>query len=80
MSAVGECHIIKTPNSLTFVPEFPQRHIQVILLVNHTLYDYFLFVYLDCTALAYDGVQLLARPRSLAAFCSRTNYVPQDSF
>ena len=77
---VGEAAVIRTPNGFTIVPHFPLKHVQVLVLWTRTLLDYLLFVDLDCTALAYDGVQLLACPRSLAAFCSRTNYVQQDSF
>ncbi len=77
-ACVGECIMVRTPNSLTFVPHFPQRHIQIILLPTRTLSEMLLFADLDCTALAFDGRFVYGCDRSMRAHAAFCNYVTPD--
>ena len=77
-TAVGAHIVVKTPNSLTVIPDFPLKHIQIITLWNGSLAEYFDFVDLDCTALAFDGACVYGSPRALLAWTSRLNVVHPD--
>ena len=77
-TAVGAHIVVQTPNSLTVVPDFPQKHVQIITLWNRSLAEYFDFVDLDCTALAFDGARVYGSPRALLAWTSRLNVVHPD--
>ena len=77
-TAVGAHIVVQTPNGLTVVPDFPQKHVQIITLWNRSLAEYFDFVDLDCTALAFDGVRVYGSPRALLAWTSRFNVVHPD--
>ena len=48
---------------------------QVIVLWTRSLLDYLLFVDLDCTGLAYDGVSLYGTDRALLSHLSKYSYV-----
>ena len=76
--AVGPHIVIRTPNGLTVVPQFPQKHIQIITLYNHSLSEYLNFVDLDCTSMAYDGDRVFGSRRAVLAFAGRSNLVTEQ--
>ena len=69
--------IYETPCSIQIVGDFPQRHVQIITVLNKSLDEYLLFVDMDCTALAFDGRDLYGCQRSYMALNSGVNIVPQ---
>ena len=38
--AVGPCAVIQTPNSISVIPNFPHRHVQIMTLFNKSLPEY----------------------------------------
>ena len=80
LECVGPDHfVVETPNSITVIPPFPQKHVQIITLWNKTEVEYLAFVDLDCTSLLYDGKEsLVGSRRSLLAFTTGLNCVPAE--
>ena len=70
--------IYETPCSVQIIGDFPQRHVQIVTVLNKSLDEYLLFVDLDCTALAFDGETLWGCPRSYLAMNTGFNIVPQQ--
>ena len=70
--------IYETPCSIQIIGDFPQRHVQIITVINKSLDEYMLHVDLDCTALLFDGRDLFGAPRSYMALSSGYNIVPQQ--
>ena len=70
--------LYETPCSVRVIGDFPQRHVQIITVLNKSLDEYLLFVDMDCTALAFDGDTLWGCPRSFLALRSGLNIVPQQ--
>ena len=69
--------VYETPCSVQVIGDFPQRHVQIITVLNHSIDEYLMFVDLDCTALAFDGKNLYGSPRAYMALSSGYNIVPQ---
>ena len=63
---------------LWIIGDFPQRHVQIVTVLNRSLDEYLLFTDLDCTALAFDGETLWGCPRSYLAMNTGYNIVPQQ--
>ena len=72
------CRVYETPCSIQVVGDWPQRHVQIITVLNKSLDEYFLFVDLDATALAFDGRQLYGCARSILALNTGYNIIPQQ--
>ncbi|HIE69970.1 MAG TPA: hypothetical protein EYP98_07225, partial [Planctomycetes bacterium] len=70
--------VYETPCSLQIIGDFPQRHVQIITVLNQSMDEYFLFVDMDCTAMAFDGKHLYGCPRSYMALNTGYNIVPQE--
>ena len=74
----GRLTTLRTPNSLTIVRDWPERHIQIIVLHMRSMAEHLLFADLDCTALAYRAGQVMASSRSLRALRTGKNVVPES--
>jgi hypothetical protein len=70
--------VFETPCSVQVIGDFPQRHVQIITVLNHSLDEYLSFMDLDVTALAFDGVRLFGSQRAYMALNSGFNIVPQE--
>ena len=71
-----DCVVVKTPNTITFACSWPLRHIQVVLLIGTTPNTHLLFADLDCTAICFDGHDVLTTERSRFALTHKVNIVP----
>jgi len=67
--------IFRTPNTITIVPPYPARHVQIVLTVFRTIEELMLMCFLDCTAVVYDGTNAHALPRTRRAYNTRTNFI-----
>lgn len=74
---LGDCAIVRTANTVTLCPDWPQRHVQVVLLAVPTLSAAFLFADLDCTTVAWDGQMAAGCQRSVRAIRRGANEVPE---
>jgi hypothetical protein len=75
----ADCLLVETPNSITVIPPFPQKHVQIITLWNRSEAEYLSFVDLDCTSLLFDGRnRLLGARRALLAFTTGLNCIPTE--
>lgn len=67
--------LFKLANTLTIVTEYPFRNIQIIMHVYNDVDEILNYFDLDCCALAWDGNQVWATPRSIQAVTTRCNTV-----
>ncbi|KAL8904658.1 MAG: hypothetical protein Q9171_006968 [Xanthocarpia ochracea] len=63
----GDQIVVKTATTITFMPKFPDRRIQVILKILPSPLDILLNFDLDACALGFDGSQVLMLPRCARA-------------
>ena len=73
---IGDHVAVKTPNTLTLCPPFPERHSQIVLTVHRDLMSVLLFADLDSTTAAYDGSNVFACERFIRAVRTGTNLIP----
>lgn len=66
---------IQTPNTVTFCPDFPGRHVQIVSTVHVDVDSILLFADLDCTTLAYDGKNVRASHRFMRALAAQQNQI-----
>ena len=71
-----DCVVVKTPHTITFACSWPLRHIQVVLLIGTTPSTHLLFADLDCTAICFDGHDVLTTERCRFALAHKVNIVP----
>ena len=73
-----QCTALRTPNSVTIVRDWPERHVQIIVLYMRSVAEHLLFADLDCTCLAFQNGQVLASSRGMRALRSGKNVVPDS--
>ena len=73
---LGEHASVRTPNTLTLCPAFPERHSQIVLTAHRDLSSIMLFADLDSTAVGFDGRQVWGSGRFLRAVREGVNIVP----
>ena len=74
--AAGDVVVIRTPNTITYCRSWPERHVQVVLLVGQHAFEHCLFCDFDCTSLVYDGGEVYTTARSRHALVNKVNVVP----
>ena len=70
--------VARTKHTLTFFGAYPFRCVQVVCAVFPSAAALLLEFDLDCCALGFDGVRVLAPPRAVAAVTQRTNIMRSD--
>ncbi|EPS32748.1 hypothetical protein PDE_07708 [Penicillium oxalicum 114-2] len=70
-----ETTTIRTKNAITIASQYPTRHVQIVLRVYHSVSEILTGFDVDCSCAAYDGKQVYASPRAIAAFITQTNQV-----
>ena len=65
--------VVRTSRTLTFVPGYPNHHIQLILRLYGTPAEILLGFDLDCVGVGYDGKKVWALPRARRALNLRYN-------
>ena len=76
LCAAGDVVVIRTPNTITYCRSWPERHVQVVLLVGQHASEHCLFCDFDCTSLVYDGGEVYTTARSRHALVHKVNLVP----
>ncbi|KAL8749277.1 MAG: hypothetical protein Q9199_007785 [Rusavskia elegans] len=66
-SEAADQMIVKTAKTITFIPRYPSRRIQIVLKILPSPLDLLLNVDLDACALGFDGSRVLMLPRAARA-------------
>lgn len=66
---------IRTKHAITIVSQYPTRHVQVVLRLYKSVSEILTGFDVDCSCVAYDGSQVWAAPRAVAAYVTQTNTV-----
>lgn len=74
-SILAETTTIRTKNAITIVSEYPTRHVQIVLRLYKSISEILTGFDVDCSCIAYDGEQVWASPRALAAFMTQINTI-----
>ncbi|KIX96415.1 uncharacterized protein Z520_07681 [Fonsecaea multimorphosa CBS 102226] len=74
-SILAETTTIRTKNAITIVSEYPTRHVQIVLRLYKSISEILTGFDVDCSCVAYDGQQVWASPRALAAFMTQVNTI-----
>ncbi|OAL28853.1 hypothetical protein AYO20_09333 [Fonsecaea nubica] len=74
-SILSETTTIRTKNAITIVSEYPTRHVQIVLRLYKSISEILTGFDVDCSCVAYDGQQVWASPRALAAFMTQVNTI-----
>ena len=74
--AAGDAVVIRTPNTITYCRSWPERHVQVVLLVGQHAAEHCLFCDFDCTSLVYVEGEVYTTARSRHALVHKVNLVP----
>lgn len=72
-SILQETTCIRTKNAITIASQYPVRHIQIVLRIYKSISEILTGFDVDCSCVAYDGKQVYASPRALAAFLLQRN-------
>lgn len=72
-SLLTETTTIRTKNAITIASHYPTRHIQIVLRIYRSITEMLLGFDVDCSCIVYDGKQIYASPRSLAACMTQCN-------
>jgi hypothetical protein len=74
-SILTETTTIRTKNAITIASQYPTRHIQIVLRIYKSVAEILTGFDVDCSCAAYDGQQVYASPRALAAYMTQTNTI-----
>lgn len=70
-----ETTTIRTKNTVTIASRHPVRHVQIVLRIYKSISEIMTGFDVDCSCAAYDGTQVYASPRALAAYMTQINTV-----
>ncbi|KAJ5959387.1 uncharacterized protein N7479_006537 [Penicillium vulpinum] len=70
-----ETTTIRTKNTITIVSQYPNRHVQIVLRIYHSVAEILTGFDVDASCAAYDGSQVYASPRAIAACITQANQV-----
>ncbi|KAL2435389.1 hypothetical protein ABEF95_015901 [Exophiala dermatitidis] len=74
-SILAEITTVRTKNAITIVSEYPIRHVQIVLRLYKSISEVLTGFDVDCSCVAFDGNQVWASPRALAAFMTQLNSI-----
>ena len=66
---------VRTKNAITIASQYPTRHVQIVLRLYDSISQIITGFDVDCACAAYDGKQVYAAPRALAAFMTQSNTI-----
>lgn len=70
-----ETTTVRTKNAITIVSQYPVRHVQIVLRIYRSISEILAGFDVDCACVAYDGQQVWAAPRAIAAIMTQINAV-----
>jgi len=74
-SILTETTTIRTKNAITIASQYPTRHVQIVLRLYRSISEILTGFDVDCSCAAYDGSQVYASPRALAAYMTQVNTI-----
>lgn len=74
-SILSETTTVRTKNAITIVSQYPTRHVQIVLRLYKSISEVLTGFDVDCSCVAYDGQQVWASPRAVAAFMTQVNTI-----
>lgn len=74
-SILTETTTIRTKNAITIASQYPTRHVQIVLRIYRSISEILTGFDVDCSCAAYDGKQVYASPRAVAAYMTQINTV-----
>jgi Ankyrin repeats (3 copies) len=74
-SILTETTTIRTKNAITIASKHPTRHVQIVLRIYKSISEILTGFDVDCSCVAYDGKQVYASPRAIAAFVTQINEI-----
>ena len=74
-SILTETTTVRTKNAITIASQYPTRHVQIVLRLYQSVSEILTGFDVDCACAAYDGKQVYASPRALAAYMTQINTV-----
>jgi ankyrin repeat protein len=74
-SILHEVTTIRTKNAITIASQYPTRHVQIVLRLYDSISQIITGFDVDCACAAYDGHQVYAAPRAVAAFMTQCNTI-----
>lgn len=74
-SILHETTTIRTKNAITIASQYPTRHVQIVLRLYDSISQIITGFDVDCACAAYNGSQVYASPRALAAFATQINTI-----
>ncbi|KAF2214146.1 hypothetical protein CERZMDRAFT_38359 [Cercospora zeae-maydis SCOH1-5] len=70
-----ETTTVRTKNAITIVSQYPTRHVQIVLRVYKSISEILTGFDVDCSCAAFDGKQVYASPRAIAAYITQINTI-----
>lgn len=74
-SILHEVTTIRTKNAITIASQYPTRHVQIVLRLYDSISQIITGFDVDCACAAYNGEQVFAAPRAVAAFVTQCNTI-----
>lgn len=74
-SILTETTTIRTKNAITIASQYPTRHVQIVLRIYRSISEILTGFDVDCSCAAFDGRQVYASPRAVAAYMTQVNTV-----
>ncbi len=74
-SILSETTTIRTKHAITIASQYPTRHVQIVLRLYKSVSEILTGFDVDCSCVAYDGGQVWAAPRAVAAYVTQTNTI-----
>jgi hypothetical protein len=74
-SILTETTSIRTKHAITIASQYPTRHIQIVLRIYRSISEILTGFDVDSSCVGYDGKQVYASPRALAAFVTQINTI-----
>ncbi|CAA9958257.1 Ankyrin repeat protein [Pyrenophora teres f. maculata] len=74
-SILTETTTVRTKNAITIASQYPTRHVQIVLRIYRSISEILTGFDVDCSCAAYDGSQVYASPRALAAYMTQINTI-----
>ena len=74
-SILSETTTIRTKHAVTIASQYPTRHVQIVLRLYKSVSEILTGFDVDCSCVAYDGNQVWAAPRAVAAYITQINNI-----
>ena len=70
-----ETTTVRTRNTITIASQYPNRHVQIVLRIYRSVAEILTGFDVDVSCAAFDGQQVYASPRAIAAYVTQINQI-----